>query len=92
MGLPVAGKLLEIKVAEDETVEVGAELAIIGSADAAPAASAPEAPAPEAAPEPAPASAPAAADSNTYWLSTLAGACPVLLETVCHGTSPEVLR
>ncbi len=54
---PVAGKLLEIKVAEDETVEVGAELAIIGSADAAPAASAPAAPAPEAAPEPAPASA-----------------------------------
>src|SRR5664279_126395 len=28
---PVAGTLLEIKVAEDETVEVGAELAIIGS-------------------------------------------------------------
>src|SRR3954471_14801602 len=35
---PVAGKLLEIKVAEDETVEVGAELATIGSGDAAPAA------------------------------------------------------
>ena len=44
---PVAGKLLEIKVAEDETVEVGAELAIVGSGDAAPAASAP---APAAAP------------------------------------------
>jgi len=28
---PVAGTLLEIKVAEDETVEVGAELALIGS-------------------------------------------------------------
>lgn len=41
---PVAGKLLEIKVAEDETVEVGAELAIVGSGDAAPA-SAPAAPA-----------------------------------------------
>jgi pyruvate dehydrogenase E2 component (dihydrolipoamide acetyltransferase) len=27
---PVAGKLLEIKVEEDETVEVGAELAVIG--------------------------------------------------------------
>ena len=35
---PVAGKLLEIKVEEDETVEVGAELAIVGSGDAAPAA------------------------------------------------------
>ncbi|HWM75278.1 MAG TPA: biotin/lipoyl-containing protein, partial [Nocardioides sp.] len=34
---PVAGTLLEIKVEEDETVEVGAELAVIGSGDAAPA-------------------------------------------------------
>ncbi len=49
---PVAGKLLEIKVAEDETVEVGAELAIVGSGDAAPAA---EAPAPSAPAEQAPA-------------------------------------
>ncbi|MEI8411609.1 MULTISPECIES: 2-oxoglutarate dehydrogenase, E2 component, dihydrolipoamide succinyltransferase [unclassified Kribbella] len=60
---PIAGKLLEIKVAEDETVEVGAELAIVGSADAAPA-SAPAAPAeaPAAAPaaQAAPAEAPAA--------------------------------
>src|SRR3712207_7106799 len=28
---PVAGTLLEIKVEEDETVEVGAELAVVGS-------------------------------------------------------------
>ncbi|WP_330186205.1 2-oxoglutarate dehydrogenase, E2 component, dihydrolipoamide succinyltransferase [Dactylosporangium sp. AC04546] len=35
---PVAGTLLEIKVQEDETVEVGAELALIGVAGAAPAA------------------------------------------------------
>jgi pyruvate dehydrogenase E2 component (dihydrolipoamide acetyltransferase) len=34
---PVAGTLLEIKVAEDETVEVGTELAVIGGAGAAPA-------------------------------------------------------
>jgi pyruvate dehydrogenase E2 component (dihydrolipoamide acetyltransferase) len=34
---PTSGTLLEIKVSEDETVEVGTELAIIGSADAAPA-------------------------------------------------------
>jgi pyruvate dehydrogenase E2 component (dihydrolipoamide acetyltransferase) len=32
---PVSGTLLEIKVNEDETVEVGAELAVIGSGDAA---------------------------------------------------------
>ncbi|MCW2751592.1 MAG: sucB [Aeromicrobium sp.] len=40
---PVAGTLLEIKAEEDETVEVGAELAIIGSGDAAPAQAEPEA-------------------------------------------------
>ncbi|MFT4085385.1 MAG: 2-oxoglutarate dehydrogenase, E2 component, dihydrolipoamide succinyltransferase, partial [Nocardioides sp.] len=43
---PVAGTLLEIKVAEDETVEVGAELALVGEAGAAPAAE------PEPTPEP----------------------------------------
>ncbi len=31
---PVAGTVLEIKVSEDETVEVGAELAVVGSGDA----------------------------------------------------------
>src|SRR4029450_765915 len=50
---PVAGTLLEIKAAEDETVEVGAELAVIGdagesSAPADQAAPAQEAPAQEA--------------------------------------------
>jgi pyruvate dehydrogenase E2 component (dihydrolipoamide acetyltransferase) len=45
---PVAGKLLEIRVPEDETAEVGGVLAIVGSASAAPAA----APAPESKPEP----------------------------------------
>ena len=34
---PVAGKLLEIRAAEDDTVEVGAVLAIVGSGAAAPA-------------------------------------------------------
>ncbi|WP_139983989.1 2-oxoglutarate dehydrogenase, E2 component, dihydrolipoamide succinyltransferase [Nocardioides litoris] len=34
---PVAGTLLEIKVEEDETVEVGAELAVIGDQGASPA-------------------------------------------------------
>ena len=40
---PVAGTLLEIKAEEDETVEVGAELAVIGSAGDAPAQAEPEA-------------------------------------------------
>ncbi|MEU3225739.1 2-oxoglutarate dehydrogenase, E2 component, dihydrolipoamide succinyltransferase [Streptomyces sp. NPDC006976] len=58
---PVSGVLLEIVVAEDETAEVGAKLAVIGAPGAAPAAApAPAAPAPApAAPAPAPA-APAA--------------------------------
>ncbi|MEV5535184.1 2-oxoglutarate dehydrogenase, E2 component, dihydrolipoamide succinyltransferase [Streptomyces prunicolor] len=50
---PVAGVLASIKVAEDETVEVGAELAVIDDGTGAPAA----APAPAA--EPAPAADPA---------------------------------
>jgi pyruvate dehydrogenase E2 component (dihydrolipoamide acetyltransferase) len=39
---PVAGTLLEIKAEEDETVEVGAELAIIGSGDASGGSSEPQ--------------------------------------------------
>ncbi|MGY5136147.1 biotin/lipoyl-containing protein, partial [Streptomyces nigrescens] len=61
---PASGTLLEIVVGEDETAEVGAKLAVIGAAGAAPAAApAPAAPAPAAAPapEPSPAQAPAAA-------------------------------
>ncbi|SEQ49288.1 2-oxoglutarate dehydrogenase E2 component [Streptomyces sp. yr375] len=53
---PTSGVLLEITVAEDETAEVGAKLAVIGAPGAAPAA-APAAPAPApvaAAPAPAP--------------------------------------
>ncbi|MFJ2933405.1 2-oxoglutarate dehydrogenase, E2 component, dihydrolipoamide succinyltransferase [Streptomyces sp. NPDC087219] len=57
---PASGVLLEIVVAEDETAEVGAKLAVIGAAGAAPAAPAAPAPAaPAAAPAPA-AAAPAA--------------------------------
>ncbi|MFE6225573.1 biotin/lipoyl-containing protein, partial [Streptomyces sp. NPDC057854] len=54
---PASGILASIKVAEDETVEVGAELAIIDDGSGAPAAA--PAPAAEAAPAPA-AEAPAA--------------------------------
>ncbi|MCM1941393.1 2-oxoglutarate dehydrogenase, E2 component, dihydrolipoamide succinyltransferase [Streptomyces sp. G3] len=55
---PASGTLLEIVVGEDETAEVGAKLAIIGAAGAAPAAApAQEAPAAPAQPEPTPAPA-----------------------------------
>ncbi len=53
---PVAGTLLEIRVAEDETAEVGAVLAVVGAAGAA----APETPAVPAAPAETAAPAPAA--------------------------------
>ena len=42
---PVAGTILEIKVEEDETVEVGADLAVIGDADESPSDGGGEAPA-----------------------------------------------
>ncbi|MCF6525812.1 2-oxoglutarate dehydrogenase, E2 component, dihydrolipoamide succinyltransferase [Streptomyces sp. JJ36] len=60
---PSAGTLLEIVVGEDETAEVGAKLAVIGSGEAAPQAPAQPAPAqPEQPPrEAAPAEAPAPA-------------------------------
>ncbi|GHJ19611.1 2-oxoglutarate dehydrogenase, E2 component, dihydrolipoamide succinyltransferase [Streptomyces albus] len=55
---PASGTLASIKVAEDETVEVGAELAVIDDGSGAPAASAPAAEQP--AQDEAPAAAPAA--------------------------------
>lgn len=78
---PVAGVLTAISVAEDETVEVGATLGLIGAAgSSAPAAAtpppaAPAAPAPSPAapaatapvtPAPTPATAPSAASSSAY--------------------------
>ncbi|WP_307812064.1 biotin/lipoyl-containing protein, partial [Streptomyces sp. HB-N217] len=55
---PASGVLSSIKVAEDETVEVGAELALIDDGSGAPAAA--EAPQAEPVAEPAPEPAPAA--------------------------------
>ncbi|MGV9519382.1 2-oxoglutarate dehydrogenase, E2 component, dihydrolipoamide succinyltransferase [Streptomyces griseus] len=97
---PASGVLASIKVAEDETVEVGAELAVIDDGSgapaeaAAPAAEAPaEAPAPAAeapaapAPEaPAPAAAPAGGASGTD--VTL----PALGESVTEGTVTRWLK
>ncbi|TDC87154.1 2-oxoglutarate dehydrogenase, E2 component, dihydrolipoamide succinyltransferase, partial [Saccharopolyspora aridisoli] len=53
---PVAGTLLDISASEDDTVEVGAKLAVIGAAGAAASTDS----APEPAPEPPAAAAPAA--------------------------------
>ncbi|OKJ00098.1 dihydrolipoamide acetyltransferase [Streptomyces sp. CB01249] len=97
---PASGVLSSIKVAEDETVEVGAELAIIDdgsgapAAEAAPAAEPAEAPAPAAAEAPAapapaaeaPAAAPAGGASGTD--VTL----PALGESVTEGTVTRWLK
>ncbi|MEV5440931.1 biotin/lipoyl-containing protein, partial [Streptomyces sp. NPDC052682] len=65
---PASGVLASIKVAEDETVEVGAELAVIddgsGAPAAAPAPAAEQAPAAEEVAPPAPEPAPAAQPST----------------------------
>ena len=86
---PVAGTLLEIRVNEDETAEVGSVLAVIGSGAAAPAApapaapaaaapkqEAPAAPAPAAAPEAPKQEAPAAAAPSAPAAPTAAPAAP----------------
>lgn len=101
---PAAGILASIKVAEDETVEVGAELAVIddgtGAAAAAPAPAAAEAPAPAAAPAaPAPvAEAPAAPAAPAPAAAPAGGASgtdvvlPALGESVTEGTVTRWLK
>ncbi|MCM3264369.1 2-oxoglutarate dehydrogenase, E2 component, dihydrolipoamide succinyltransferase [Streptomyces thermoviolaceus] len=104
---PASGVLSSIKVAEDETVEVGAELAVIddgsGAPAAAPAPAAAEAPAPAPAPEPAPApaaEAPAApAPAPEAPAAAPAGAAqgtdvvlPALGESVTEGTVTRWLK
>jgi len=92
---PAAGVLLQILVAEDETVEVGTQLAVIGDPSEAPQDG--PAPAQDSAPEPtssapieAPVSAPAPAAS-----SPVAGTevlMPALGESVTEGTVTTWLK
>ncbi|MFJ6544378.1 2-oxoglutarate dehydrogenase, E2 component, dihydrolipoamide succinyltransferase [Streptomyces sp. NPDC091385] len=104
---PVSGVLASIKVAEDETVEVGAELALIddgsGAPAAAPAPAAEPAPAPAAEPAPAPAAeapaAPAPAAPAAEAPAAPAGAAegtdvvlPALGESVTEGTVTRWLK
>ena len=93
---PVAGVLLQILVPEDETVEVGTQLALIGDASEAPQdapapvqESAPTpAPAPEAQPTPA-ASAPAPASAPVSGTEVV---MPALGESVTEGTVTTWLK
>ncbi|MFD5589477.1 biotin/lipoyl-containing protein, partial [Streptomyces sp. NPDC127063] len=102
---PASGVLASIKVAEDETVEVGAELAVIddgsGAPEAAPAPAAEAAPAP--APEPAAAApsteqaapAPAPSAEATSGASSAQGTdvvLPALGESVTEGTVTRWLK
>ncbi|MFG2448752.1 2-oxoglutarate dehydrogenase, E2 component, dihydrolipoamide succinyltransferase [Streptomyces sp. NPDC048512] len=103
---PAAGILASIKVAEDETVEVGAELAVIddgtGAPADAPAPAAEEAPAAE--PEPAPQAAPsteaeAPAPAPTAEAASGGGSAegtdvvlPALGESVTEGTVTRWLK
>ncbi|MFL4903661.1 2-oxoglutarate dehydrogenase, E2 component, dihydrolipoamide succinyltransferase [Streptomyces sp. MMS24-I2-30] len=100
---PAAGVLASIKVAEDETVEVGAELAVIDDGTGAPAAApapaaaapapAPAAPVatPVAAPAPAPAApAPAAAPAGGAQGTDVV--LPALGESVTEGTVTRWLK
>ncbi|MDQ0953035.1 pyruvate dehydrogenase E2 component (dihydrolipoamide acetyltransferase) [Streptomyces phaeochromogenes] len=104
---PAAGVLASIKVAEDETVEVGAELAVIDDGSGAPAAAeapAAEAPAPAAAPEPAPQATPSAeaaapAPAPTAEAASGGGSAegtdvvlPALGESVTEGTVTRWLK
>ncbi|MET9046112.1 2-oxoglutarate dehydrogenase, E2 component, dihydrolipoamide succinyltransferase [Streptomyces sp. NPDC004362] len=98
---PASGVLTSIKVAEDETVEVGAELAVIDDGTGAPAAApaAAEAPAPAAEPAPAPAAPAPAAPAPAAAPAAPAGAAqgtdvvlPALGESVTEGTVTRWLK
>ncbi|MGW3013039.1 2-oxoglutarate dehydrogenase, E2 component, dihydrolipoamide succinyltransferase [Streptomyces sp. NPDC001219] len=102
---PASGVLTAIKVAEDETVEVGAELAVIDDGTGAPAAeaapAAAEAPAaepqpepePEPEPEPAPAGeAPAPAAAPAGGAEGTDVVLPALGESVTEGTVTRWLK
>ncbi|MET7978660.1 2-oxoglutarate dehydrogenase, E2 component, dihydrolipoamide succinyltransferase [Streptomyces mirabilis] len=97
---PAAGVLASIKVAEDETVEVGAELAVIDDGTGAPAAApapaaepvaapAPAAEAPAAPAAPAPAAAPAAPAGGASGTDVV---LPALGESVTEGTVTRWLK
>lgn len=94
---PVAGVLLEIRAEEDDTIEVGDVIAIIGDAGEAPTTT-PAAPAAPAEPEPAPApAAPAtpaapAAPAAPATAGAIDVVMPELGESVTEGTITQWLK
>jgi 2-oxoglutarate dehydrogenase E2 component (dihydrolipoamide succinyltransferase) len=96
---PAAGVLLAIRVGEDETIAVGAELAVIGEASesaGSPAAAAPapaaEAPVTEPAPVADAPAAPAPATATSASGATVAITLPALGESVTEGTVTRWLK
>ena len=91
---PVAGVLLEIRAEEDDTIEVGDVIAIIGDAGEAPATT-PAAPAAPAEPEPAPAAAAPTAPAAPAAPAT-SGAVDVVMpelgESVTEGVITQWLK
>ncbi len=87
---PASGVILAIRVPEDATVEVGAELAVIGDASESAAAPAAATPAP-AEPAPVVAAAPAAA-AATGGAGTISVVLPPLGESVTEGTVTRWLK
>ena len=85
---PVAGVLLEIRAEEDDTIEVGDVIAIIGDAGEAPATT-PAAPAAPAEPEPAPAAAAPAAPAASGAVDVV---MPELGESVTEGVITQWLK
>ena len=94
---PVAGVLLEIRAEEDDTIEVGDVIAIIGDAGEAPTTT-PAAPAAPAEPEPAPAAAAPAEPATPAAPAAPAAAgaidvvMPELGESVTEGTITQWLK
>ncbi|GAA1704329.1 2-oxoglutarate dehydrogenase, E2 component, dihydrolipoamide succinyltransferase [Propioniferax innocua] len=95
---PVAGTLLEIRANEDDTIEVGEVLAIIGDEGEAPAEEAPAAEAPQAEPEQPkdePAQEKPAEDQPSSGGGTASGTevtLPALGESVTEGTVSQWLK
>ena len=90
---PVAGVILEIRAEEDDTVDVGGVIAIIGDADESPASEAPaEAAAPAVEEAPAAEAAPAAAAAPAATGAATDVEMPELGESVTEGTITQWLK
>ncbi|MDH6195016.1 pyruvate dehydrogenase E2 component (dihydrolipoamide acetyltransferase) [Mycobacterium frederiksbergense] len=87
---PAAGVLTKIVAQEDDTVEIGGELAVIGEAGEAPAAAPAAAPAPAPEPEPAPVAAPEPVASTPEPAAPAPAAAPAASGAATAVVMPEL--